>query len=251
MLGLEERRTFECRLAPDRALEDVQDAATFLADRGMLTRMPDCALPSLFAACHEEPARADGRGFDLWPKTKWIYSFQLTQQRGTVVTKLHRGKTLYLSAHAAPAFNALVLRAIDEATGDEATLLEHLERHGPSAPDEIELELRWTRPRLKRARVRLEKFGAVISEGLVFEDATTWHFAPLRRWDQVVRRSKTAKDPFAEPVMAGVRAAVVAPEADLKSWFSWPIPASTIDRLVAERRLIRPAPGLLALASGA
>jgi len=49
---LERRRSLECRLTKDRALKDLRDAAAFLDDRGMLVRMPDCALPSLFAACH-------------------------------------------------------------------------------------------------------------------------------------------------------------------------------------------------------
>lgn len=246
---LQSRRALACRLTPDRALADVDQAAAFLADRGMLTRFPDCALPSLFGACHEQPSRPDGRGFDLWPRTKWVFSFQLTQQRGTVLTKLHRGKSLYLSVDAAPAFDALVRRAIEEASGDEATLLEHLEANGPSAPDDVLLELRWTRERLKRVRGRLEKVGAVISEGLVFEDVTTWHFAPMRRWDHVVKKSKRrVSDPFGEVVVAGVKAAVVAPESDIKSWFSWPIPDGTVQRLVDEGRAVRPAPGLVALA---
>jgi hypothetical protein len=245
---LEERRAFDCRLTPDRALNDVEEAAAFLAERGLLTRFPDCALPSLFGACHEAPGRAGGRGFDLWPKTKWIFSFQLTQQRGTVLTKLHRGKSLYLSLDAASAFDGLVRHAIDDVTGDEATLLNHLEQRGPSIPDDIELELRWTRQRLKRVRARLESVGAVISEGLVFEDSTTWHFAPLRRWDQVVASRSTAADPFVPVVIAGVKAAVLAPESDIQSWFSWRIPQTTVNTLVEEGRLVRPAAGLLALA---
>lgn len=245
---LQRRRDFACRLTPERALADVDQAAAFLADRGMLTRFPDCALPSLFGACHEEPSRPDGRGFDLWPRTKWVFSFQLTQQRGTVLTKLHRGKSLYLSVDAAPAFDGLVRRAIEEASGDDATLLDYLERTGPSAPDDVMLELRWTRDRLKRVRTRLERVGAVISEGLVFEDAMTWHFAPMRRWDHVVKRSRRRADPFAEVVVAGMKAAVIAPETDIKSWFSWPIPDGTVQRMVDEGRLVRPAPGLVALA---
>lgn len=246
---LERRRAIECLLTPDLALDNVDEAAAFLADRGMLTRMPDCALPSLFAACHEEPARAGGRGFDLWPRTKWIFSFQLTQQRGTVLTKLHRGKSLYLSVDTAPAFDPLVRRAMSEASGDEATLLDHLAKHGPSIPDDIQLELGWDRRRLKQVRVRLEGVGAVLSEGLVFEDSTTWHFAPMQRWDQVIDPSPAVADPFAAVVLAGVRAAVIAPEANIQSWFTWQIPTRTVDQLVQDGRLVRPAPGYLALNS--
>ena len=71
---LQERRAYECRLTPDRALETLDDAAAFVRDRGLLTRTTDCALPSLHEACHEEPykpgrrrlrrvaARRSGRG---------------------------------------------------------------------------------------------------------------------------------------------------------------------------------------------
>jgi hypothetical protein len=43
------RRVQECRLLPERALGSLEEAAAFLAERGLLTRMPDCALPSLSA----------------------------------------------------------------------------------------------------------------------------------------------------------------------------------------------------------
>jgi hypothetical protein len=49
---LRERRVFECRLTPDRALATLDEAEAFLLDRGLLTRTADSALPSLFGACH-------------------------------------------------------------------------------------------------------------------------------------------------------------------------------------------------------
>jgi len=245
---LERRRAFECRLTKDRALKDLRDAAAFLHERGMLVRMPDCSLPSLFAACHEAPSRAGGRGFDLWPKTRWIWSFQLTLDSSAVLTKLHRGKSLYLSAETARLFDPLVRKAIDEATGDEARLLDHLGRHGPSMLDDVELELGWERKRLRNMRDRLERVGAVLSDGLVFDETRDWHFAPMRRWDQVFRKPARSDAPLADVAVAAMRAAVVAPEAEVRSWFSWPIPTGLIDRLVAEGRLARPARGQVAIA---
>jgi hypothetical protein len=245
---LERRRRQECRLTKDRALDSLDDAASFLADRGLLTRMPDSALPSLFGACHEEPGRAGGRGFDLWPRTKWIWSFQLTLQRGVVLTKLHRGKSLYLTAETARLFDPLVRQSIAAATGDEAALLAHLAKHGPSTLDDLEVELAWDRKRVKRVRDRLEHVGAVVGDGLVFEDESTWHFGPLRRWDAVFDKPAAVKHPYDVVVMAAMRAAVLAPEDDLRKWFSWPVPSGTVERLVAEGRLIRPASGWLAIA---
>ncbi len=245
--ALQRRRAIECRLTHERALATLDDARAFLSDRGMLTRMSDSALPSLFGACHEEPAVAGGKGFALWPKTKWIWSFQLVQRRGILLTKLHRGKSLYLSAEAARLIDPLVRDAISTATGDEASLLAHLAAHGASMSEDIELELGWDRRRLKRTRDRLERVGALVSDGLVFTDETNWHFAPLRRWDQVIKAVKPKASPHAEVLLAGMRAAVVAPESDLRTWFSWPISAGTVDRLIAAGRLSRPAPGWVAI----
>ncbi len=245
---LERARSAECRLTAERALQTLDEAGAFLQDRGMLTRFPDSALPSLFGACHEEPARAGGRGFDLWPKTRWIWSFQLAHRPGALLTKLHRGKSLFLSDETARAFDPLVRRSMEEAGGDEARLLKHLGEHGPSMLEDAKVELGWEHQRLKRVRVRLERVGAVLSEGLVFDDPESWHFERMMRWDQRVERSRVAGDPYAPVAMAGVRAAVVAPEKEIASWFSWRVPAATIEQLVAARKLYRPAPGMLAVA---
>jgi len=68
---LRERRGFQCRLTPDRVLGSVDEAEVFLRDRGLLTRTADCALPSLYEACHEDPYKIGGAGFAAWPATKW------------------------------------------------------------------------------------------------------------------------------------------------------------------------------------
>jgi hypothetical protein len=59
---LREQRAFLCRLSPDRALGSVEEADTFLQDRGLLTRTADCALPSLYEACHEDPYQPGSPG---------------------------------------------------------------------------------------------------------------------------------------------------------------------------------------------
>ena len=48
--ALQDRRAFDCRLTPDRALRTLAEAEAFLRDRGLLTRTADCALPSLYDA---------------------------------------------------------------------------------------------------------------------------------------------------------------------------------------------------------
>jgi len=210
--------------------------------------MPDSALPSLFGACHEEPGRPGGRGFDLWPRTKWIWSFQLTQRPRILLTKLHQGKSLYLSFDAARFFDPLVRESIAAATGDEAVFLAHLGEHGESTLDDMEMELGWDRKRLKQVRDRLQRVGAVIGHGLVFEDESSWFFAPIRRWDQLFKKPAAVKRPHHDLVMAGMRAAVLAPEGELNKWFTWSIPTGVVDELVGEGRLVRPLPDWLAIA---
>src|SRR6266705_2205763 len=93
---LEERRAYDCRLTPDRALETLDDAEKFLHDRGLLTRTTDSALPSLFEACHEEPYMAEKPGFAQWPRTKFGW-FGEVGARGHLIVNVHRGKSLLIT----------------------------------------------------------------------------------------------------------------------------------------------------------
>jgi hypothetical protein len=95
---LENRRTEICRLDPLFALDEFEDAKAFLEDRGLLTLTACCSLPNLFGACHEEPASRGRPGFGQWPKTRWWWGGELEKSPGVMMTKLHRGKLMYLSA---------------------------------------------------------------------------------------------------------------------------------------------------------
>ena len=95
-----QRRAFECRLTPDRALGTLAEAEAFLRDRGLLTRTADCALPSLYEACHEDPYKAGSPGFATWPATKWPWFGELAG-RGYLIAAVHRGKNLLVSSEVA------------------------------------------------------------------------------------------------------------------------------------------------------
>jgi hypothetical protein len=233
--ALQERRAFECRLTPDRALQTLAEAAAFLAERGMVTRTTDCALPSLFEACHEEPYAAGTPGFGQWPRTKWPWSGELLRRDGVLGPKIHRGRTLYLTAAAAALADPVVRAGLRE----DDPLLRHLREAGRSSAEDLRVELGLDARGLKRLRAPLERFGALVT--LRLDESL------LARWDQVVPESSAGG--LAELVVAGVRAAVVAPETDLRRWFSWPL-GSTVDELVASGRLERPERGWLALPEG-
>ena len=107
LADLRQKRLHDCRLTPDRALQTLEEAEAFLVDRGVLTLTQDSALPSLFAASHEEPYKKGSPGFGSWPKTKYVWAFQLTERPGVLSLKVHRGKQLLCHQAATRAIDPL------------------------------------------------------------------------------------------------------------------------------------------------
>jgi len=242
------RREQLCRLTPDRALETLDDAHAFLEDRGMLTLMPCCSLPSLFAACHEEPYGTGG-GFASWPKTKYPWASQVSARPGALWTRLHAGKGLIVTEEvariSAPLCRSEVAAAFEGAHGDDARgIVETLRDAGPSVTEELKEELGLDARSFKRARDRLERFGAVIGRGLRVElpGGGHRHTSEYRIWD--LGDDGDRELPLRELLVAGVRAAVLAPEKEALRWFTWPVPKDALD----DERLVRPEPGWVAYA---
>jgi hypothetical protein len=255
---LEQRRAVVCRLLPERALATIDEAEEFLVDRGMLTLTPDCSLPSLFGACHEEPYKPGGRGFAGWPRTKWWWGGALAGRPGIFSVRLHAGKGLFLTektaAFADPLCRAELADADDGGGGPAAQrLVRHLGEAGPAAIEELKEELGLDSKELRALRARLERVGAVVAMGLRVEtdDGGHRHTSELYRWDHVFPEPSQSPGGIDELVVAGVEAAVVAPERDARSWFSWGASPEAIDALVEEGRLERPAAGFLSAAETA
>jgi hypothetical protein len=239
MQQLRARRAVECRLTPDNALASLDEAEDFLRDRGLLTRTADCALPSLFAACHEEPYAPDSPGFGQWPRTKFPWFGELGA-RGYLTLAVHRGKSLLVSAEVARLLDPLCRAEL--AVREHDPLLRHLAAAGPSELEDLQLELGLAPKELKRLRAPLERCGALVARSVVYEEPHR-HTSVLSRWDQVV--TEPGEGGLAELVVAGVRAAVLAPEPELPRWFPW-WEDGLVDRLVDDGRLARPGPGWVA-----
>ena len=251
LADLLELRAFRCRLTPDRALESVPEADEFLRERGLLTRTADCALPSLYEACHEDPFKPGSPGFGSWPATKWPWFGQLAE-RGYPVTAVHRGKNLIVSQDVARLLDPICRAEIDRMRAEDPlwrAVLDHLAAAGPANIDDLRTELRLKRQELRLLRAPLERCGAIVSRSLeVTAGEMHRHSAVLSRWDQAYPGGTAAAAAAAEPrlafadlVVAGVRAAVVAPERELKRWFSWSWywSQTLVDGLVREGRLRR------------
>ena len=248
LTDLQVLRVFECRLTPDRALGTLDEAEAFLRGRGLLTRTADCALPSLYEACHEDPYQPGGHGFASWPATKWPWFGELGG-RGYLIAAVHRGKNLMVSSEVARMLDPICRAEIERMRAADrgwARLLDHLAAAGPSLVDDLYTELGMKRQELRSLRAPLERCGAIVSRSLeVTAGQGHLHSSELARWDQVCPDTTEAgTDParaLAALVAAGVRAAVVAPEHELRRWFSWPwYWADTLtDALVREGRLRR------------
>jgi hypothetical protein len=243
--SLRRQRVEFCRLAPTRALVTLDEAELFLLDRGMLTLTADSALPSVFGATHEQPF-ADGKpGFGAYPKTKWWWGGALGQRPGVVPTKLHRGKSLFLSPRVAglvdPLCRAEIAAALAGELGEPCRqIVEHLETVGPSLLEELKDELGIDARRLRAARQKLEARGIVSSASVLptSNSGSHIHTSRLTRWDQLVPASRaTPAQTLAELAIAGVHAAVLAPRVEIARWFTWRIDASVVDELIESGRL--------------
>ena len=197
---LREQRMFCFRLSPDRALGSVEEADAFLRDRGLLTRTADCALPSLYEACHEDPYHPGSPGFATWPATKWPWFGELAD-RGHLITAVHRGKGLLVCGAVARLLDPICraeitrMRAADRGWG---RLLDHLAAAGPSSIEDLRAELGLKRQELKALRAPLERCGAIVSRSLhVTAGEEHQHSSELARWDQAYQGNGTGEDPVA------------------------------------------------------
>jgi hypothetical protein len=232
-------RTRLCRLDPALALQTLDEAEAWIRERGVVVvTAGNGSLPSLHAACHEPPYKKGSRGFGTWPRTKWWWSFELSRCPGLVLGKLLRGgRGVFLAGPGLAAADALcraeLARAEAGAYGEAAArALALLAEIGPALPEELELE----RPE----RERLERAGVLVGRG--------GHETPreLYRWDQVAPPQGAGGR--CALVVAAVRAAVVAPEREVRRWFPWDTP---VDELVAGGVLQRTADGSVSSSQGA
>jgi len=245
---LREQRAFELRLTADRALESLDEADEFLRGRGLLTRTTDSALPSLYEAVHEDPYQPGSPGFATWPATKWPWFVELGE-RGYLVVAVHRGKNLLVTSDVACLLDPICRAEIERMRAADpgwARVLDHLADAGPSSVDDVRRELGLTRQALRSLRAPLERSGAIVSRSLrVTAGEAHEHTSELARWDQAYPGTgEVGAEPrraLQDLVAAGVRAAVVSPERELRRWFSWSWywTDSLVGELVGEGRLRR------------
>src|SRR5438094_4817982 len=192
---LRQKRLHDCRLTADRKLGTLDEAEAFLIDRGVLTLTQDSALPSLFAATHEEPYKRGSAGFGSWPKTKWPWGGELALRPGVHALKVDRGKVLLCHQAAMRAVDPLARAALAEAdaAGDEGSrLVRHLRSAGPSKIDDLKAELGLEAPALRKVRAKSEWVAAVVSRHVAVDDGEGGH----RHTGELVRRDQAWNTPW-------------------------------------------------------
>ena len=242
--ALEAERSRACRLTPDLALADIDEAAAWVRERGIVTITPDCALPSLFAACHEPPYRPGSRGFGLWPRTKYPWAVELTAHPGIHGLKIHRGKRVLVSDAVAAVLDPLCRAALDAAR--DSPLVAHLRSAGPSLVDDLRVELGLSAAALRRLREPLERTGAIVTRSVTVPAATGGHrhTSELRLWPQaetpVPGTNVSPEDGPGRPARrgrAGGRAR--ARRTRSRAGSRGRCRTGTVERLVAEGRIVR------------
>jgi hypothetical protein len=174
------------------------------------------------------------------------------------VLKIHSGKSLFLTRHTLAIVDPICRAELTRlAGGDRETrrLLVHLADGGPATLETIQEELGLGPRELKALRYPLERCGAIVSRQVVLPaDAQPGHLhsSELARYDQIVPEPLSDLDiarAMQDAVVAGVRAAVIAQERELRRWFSWSwyFSSDLVERLVGTHRLSRVADDRIAL----
>ena len=119
--------------------------------------------------------------------------------------------------------------------------------------EEVKEELGLGTKELRAVRTGLERVGAVVASDLRVETTAGGHrhTSELFRWDQLFPRPSGVPGGLEELLAAGVAAAVVAPEHEVRTWFSWRAPTSIVDSLVEAGRVLRHPTGVLSAAGTA
>ena len=186
-----------------------------------------------------------------WPEDKWWWDGALGERAGCTKTKLHRGKILFLDDRAVAAVDGLCreeqARArAGEFGSDAERLVAFLDAGGPALLDDIKANTGLDPKELRSVRARLEPRGAVISREVTVDAASGGHrhLSELALWSQR-QREVAVGGGLGELVCLAVRAAVVAPRSEIKTWFVWPMPDGYLDDLVEDQRMSEPEPGWL------
>jgi hypothetical protein len=220
---MDAERAVRHRTAPGLALRDVEDAAGFLRELGLLVQTPHPYLPSLFAAAQGKPAKPGAGGFGQWPEHAWSWAGELAERSDVLLTKVILSKRTLVERRLWPALDAAV-RGREPQGPDARAITDALEKQGATRTDElrrlIDREGSAGQKRYEKAMGQLESNGIVLCRPVLVDTHKHVGLAELwtARFPSAIGKSKGV----GEFVRAAVEAAGAVPAREVLKWFSWP-----------------------------
>jgi len=229
-------RTRRHRLGPGQALRDLDDAAAFVEEMGLVLQTPHPYLPSLFGAVQGKPAKAGVGGFGDWPEHAWSWAGELAEREDMLLTKTVLGRRTLVHRRLWAALDAAVRGRAVQGGGkdDEQRILGVLAKVERLRTDVLRDRAGFPAGStgtkvFQKAMGRLESLGLVLSRPVLVDQHK--HVAIAELWERRFL-APLSKERGVEPwVMAALVAAGGAPENDVLKWFAWPR-KETLDALV-------------------
>jgi hypothetical protein len=211
------------RTAAGLALRDLDDAATFLEQMGLLVQSPHPYLPSLFGAAQGEPAKANAAGFGRWPAHAWSWAGELAERSDVLLTKVLLGQRTLVHRRLWPALDAAV-RGREPVGADERAVCAVLEQRPTLRTDELrdqaELGGEAGRKRYQKAMQQLEWRGLVVCRPVLVDEHR--HVSLARGWHTLFPQPLGADSGLIGFMLAVIVAAGGVPAKELPRWFGWP-----------------------------
>jgi hypothetical protein len=234
------QRAIRHRLTPGRALRDLDDAANFLEEMGVLLQTPHPYLPSLFGAAQGKPYKPGVAGFGHWPAHAWSWAGELAERDDVLMTKVILGQRTLVHRRLWKALDSAV-REIEPSTPDAAVIVDILRKRKSVRTDDLlsltGFEGKLAKKRYDKAMTQLQWVGTVICTPALVDNHK--HVAIAELWKTKFPKPLVKRHGPAEFIQATIEAAGSAPEREVMRWYKWPREAmrAAISELVSEHEL--------------
>jgi len=218
------QREMRHRLVPGRALRDLDDAASFLEEMGLLLQTPHRYLPSLFGAAQGKPYKPGVGGFGHWPAHAWSWAGELAERDDVLMTKVILGQRTLVHRRLWKALDSAV-REVEPSTPDAMAIVNALRKRKEVRTDELPelagFEGKVAKKRYDKAISQLQWAGTVICTPALVDNHK--HVAIAQLWKTMFPKPLVKPHGPGEFIKAAVEAAGLAPEREVMKWFScWP-----------------------------